>query len=56
MFNFPRLLHRFVSIKTGNALFWQEHTLTQYLFFQSAQRTGLRLDLAYLNTVQLLRD
>jgi hypothetical protein len=56
MFNFPRLINRFMEIKTGNGLFWQEYTLTQYLFYQSTQRIGLRLDLAYLNTVQLLKD
>lgn len=54
MFNFPRLLNSFVGVKTGNGLLWEEYTLTQYLFFQSTQKSGLRLDLAYLNTVQLL--
>lgn len=54
MFNFPRLFNRFVEIKIGNGLFWQEYTLTQYLFFQSTQKSGMRLDLAYLNTVELL--
>ena len=37
-----------------NGIYWEEHSLIQYLFYRSCQHADLRLDLAYLNTVQLM--
>lgn len=35
--------------------FCEEYTLTNYLFYQSAQQNE-RIDLAYLNTVQMMSE
>ena len=54
MFSFPRLLWRYLRIKMVSGGVGEPHSLVQYLFYRSCQQADLRLDLAYLNTVQLM--
>ena len=54
MFNLPKLVRNFIRIHKGDGIHYGEDTLCQYLFYQSTLTTGIRLDLAYLNTVSLI--
>lgn len=54
MFNFYKIFGKYLEYtKNIRMNFCDEYTLTNYIFYQSAQQNE-RIDLAYLNTVQMM--
>lgn len=55
MFNFYKIVNKFIEYRSSKIHFCEDYTLSHYLFYQSAQKTD-RIDLAYLNTVKMMED
>lgn len=56
MFNFYKIFGKYLEYtKKAKMNFCDEYTLTNYIFYQSAQQNE-RIDLAYLNTVQMMSE
>ena len=57
MFNFYNIVKKYLEYRKDSQRmdFCEEYTLTNYIFYQSAQKNE-RIDLAYLNTVQMMNE